>query len=277
MSPTSRILFAGGCMVTGYPVGEEISLARIALRSLGRRAAELPRILPYVNLHSGARLLEACREQETEFLILQLGHYETVRPFRKILFGTSHGTRASGINTAVPFVARPHGHYQATLRAQFLNIRRLLLAWALAALGQKKRAFDATSAGALLESILAGLDALPLRAVLLLSPFSCPDPVARAYRRELLPIFEAAAQRHNCIYVNVFGMQEACRQRNDYFNNFADQFHLSRLGHQRVGMLVGQSLRRAIRELNPDYLPTIAHWPPLPALHLPPKKEAYTR
>lgn len=274
MSPTSRILFAGGCMVTGYPVGADISLARIALRSLGHRASEAPRVLPYVNLHSGPRIVEACREQETEFLILQLGHYETLRPFRKILFGGNKAKHNSSVSTSVPFVPDPKMLYRPTLHHRFMNARRFALAHALAAAGQKKRAFDAAAAAAALDGILLSLAPMPLRAVLLLSPFSCPDMVARAYRRELLPVFTAAAAKHKCLYVDVFGMLEDCRHHDSFVANFADQFHLSRLGHQRVGMLVGQSLRRVVREANPAYLPTMAVWPPLPSLHLPPEAEA---
>jgi len=274
MFPSSRILFAGGCMVTGYPVGADISLARIALRSLGHRASELPCVLPYVNLRSCARIVEACREQETEFLVLQLGHYETLRPLRKILSGGNKSKHNSSVSTSVPFVPDPQKLYRPTLQKHFMNARRLVLAQTLAALGQKKRAFDAAAAAEGLDAILSSLAPLPLRAILLLSPFSCPDLVARAYRRELLPIFAAAAAKYKCAYVDVFGMMEDCRHHDRFAANFADQFHLSRAGHQRVGMLVGQSLRRVVREVNPAYLPVTAAWPPLPGLHLPPETAA---
>jgi len=265
-------------MVTGYPVGEEISLARVALRSVGFSAAEAPRILPYINLRSGPRLVEAYREQETEFLVLQLGHYETLRRCRRILFGgaKSSGSHGSGVSASVPFVAEPLKLYRPTLRNHFISARRFVLAHALAALGQKKRAFNSAAAAEALDGILASLGPVPLRAILLLSPFSCPDPVSHGYRRELLPIFESAAAKHRCIYVDVFGMLEGFRRGNGYLANFADQGHLSRLGHQRVGMLVGQSLRRVVREESPAYLPTMAVWPPLPSLHLPSEAEAIT-
>ena len=100
MLPTSRILFAGGCMVTGYPVGAELSLSNVALRSLGCRASEGPRILPYINLSSGPGLEDACREQETEFLVLQLGDYETIRPFSKVV--TGHRACSEGSQNRAP-------------------------------------------------------------------------------------------------------------------------------------------------------------------------------
>ena len=263
-------------MVSGYPVGADISLARIALRSLGRRAAEAPQVLPCVHLDSAPRLVEACLAQETEFLVLQLGHQETLPSLRHARSHRDRSCPSPGGAAQIPFVPEPNKLYQPTLHDHVRKLRQFAVAQAQAVLGHKKRACDLAAAAAALDSLLSCLAPLPLRAVLLLSPFSCPDLATRAHRRNLLPVFAAAAAKHKCHYVDVFAMLEDCRHHESYLANFADQFHLSRQGHLRVGMLIGQTLRRAVRETNPGYLPSRSAWPPIPSLHMPVSTGAIT-
>lgn len=100
-----------------------------------------------------------------------------------------------------------------------------------------------------LDSILSSLEPLALSNVLLISPFSCPDPLTRAGRRVAARIFEREASKHGCVFVDAFGMLESYGRGKAFLSNFADQYHLSRLGHERVGRLLGEHLKSAIEEI----------------------------
>lgn len=249
-----RILFAGGCHVLGYPVGEEHSFPAVALRSLAHHEPQAPSLLGYISLRSGPLLVDICRQQEPEFLVLQLGNYETMPVFRKILQKAFHLRRnhqhGSSITASNRFVqAEPEKLYQTTFRTRFLASRRVVSAHLLAAMGQRQRVFDPSAVAASLDSILSSLQPLSLRRVFLLSPFFCPEPVVRACRLQARPIFEAAARKHGCVYIDAFGMLESSGRGKGILANFADAIHLSRLGHERVGLMVGEKMRDALAQM----------------------------
>lgn len=251
LSASPHILFAGGCHVTGYPVGEGLSLSSVALHSIPDHGADTPNVLSYLNLHAAPLLVDACRRQKTEFLVLQLGHYETLPQFRKILHLHHSHKRGSGFPNAVQFVPEPDKFYQPAWRTRFSFARRGVLDFLFSALGKEKKVFNPAAIAEALDSLLSSLQLLPLRRVFLLSPFSCPDPLVRACRLQAEPIFASAAQIHGCVYVNTFGMLESYGRGYAFWANFSDPAHLSSLGHARVGRLVGENLCRAIEQLRP--------------------------
>jgi len=240
------VLFAGGCHVDGFPVGADLSISAVALRSIDHPAATAPESLVYMNLRTGPKLAEACRERQTEILVLQLGHYETLPRFEKLLRIRRY--RSDGFSMADPetYIPAPGRRYQPTLKARSIQARRLALAAAFRAVGLGNRVFDLAAMVAGLDSIFANLAPLGLRAILLLSPFPCPDPLSHSLRRRAAPVFAQAAQRHGCVYVDAFTMLEAFPAGPTFNANFADAEHLSRDGHQGVGVLIGQHLRRVI-------------------------------
>jgi hypothetical protein len=218
----------------------------VALRLLALPDAGNPSVLSGFNLRSASLLADACREQKPEFLVLQIGNEETLPKFEKIfrLFGGS--TLGSSSPHIRPYVPDPGMQYQPTLVTRFIGARRLVLAALFTALGQGARVFNPAALAASLDEVLSSLRGLPLKAVLLLSPFSCPEPLARACRRQAAPIFAAAAQKHGCIFVDTFGLLESSGGGEAFLVNFADSCHLSRIGHERVGRLLGESLRHAM-------------------------------
>lgn len=251
---TPRILFAGGCHVLGFPVGAEYSFASIALQSIQRERgdAAIPNVLGHLNFHSCPVLVDACCKQRTEFLVLQLGHYEIVPGLRKILGLRGTRKQCSCVPQAAPYIQDPGKLYHPTFQTWLYSTRRKALTHMLMALGAGERIFNSASIAASLDSILSALKLLPLRSVLLLSPFACLDPVAHSFRRDANLIFASAAREYGCIYIDTFGMLESYGKGKAFHANFADLSHLSRLGHERVGRLVGENLRCAVEREMPN-------------------------
>lgn len=260
MTDSPRVLFAGGCHLHGFPDGAEFSLSRVALRVLGHPCAEAPDILAYVNLRSGAALAQACQERKIDYLVLQIGHYETMPRFEKILrlrkrpgpgssLPFSSGSSASQSET---WAMVPDLQFRPTRAQRVTDVRRMLLAQSFRAVGLGRRIFDPAAAATALEALLTTLDPLPLRGTLLLSPFSCPDPLTRACRHRIVPAFAQAARRHGCIYLDTFTLLDRCPTRQQYRSQFADPCHLSRQGHARVGQMIGEALRQALENGAPS-------------------------
>jgi hypothetical protein len=210
-------------------------------------------------------VVEACRALQAEYLVLQLGHYETIPQFQKILRRMLHvhsgKKRTPDISDQSPLVEAPDREYQPTFRTRLRSSLRIAGAFALTAIGQQQRVFDSASVAASLDCLLSSLRKVPLRQVFLLGPLSCPDSLTRALRRRAEPIFANAARKHGCVYVDAFGMLESFGSGRAFWANFSDLHHLSRLGHQRVGVLLGQSLWRAavqvdLRQPAPSWEPS---------------------
>jgi hypothetical protein len=132
--------------------------------------------------------------------------------------------------------------YRPTPSTIIQELRRILAAGLIIGLGRERKMFDPAAMAASLDSILASLKKLPLRGIVLMGPFSAPDPVRRYFRQNAVPIFEAAANKHGCRFVDVFSVLESYPKGKAFRSNFADAQHLSVLGHQRVGGLVGAAL-----------------------------------
>ena len=249
MPDAPRILFAGGCHLTGFPVGAGLSLVSVALRQLNHPAAEHPEVLGYANLHSGEQIAAACRARNTQILVLQLGHYETLPKMKKMLHlgGTPTCSSSHPSTSAHPHPPpdTPEARFVPTLRIRTVFARRFALGWILRRIGLGHRVFDGPSLGMALDTLLSELDSLGLRTTVVLSPFSCPDPLTRSNRRQAAGLFAQAARRHGCLFLDAFALLEAFKGQ-DFYANFADPNHLSRLGHERIGQALAAVLRPAV-------------------------------
>jgi len=201
-----------------------------------------------MNLHSGPAIVAACRKLKPDIVVLQLGHYELPVPLRKILrlrgSGKKIHTQCAGDDDT------PHAdlRYRPTLSIMFAELRRIVAAGIIIVLGRKRRMFNPAAIADSLDSIISSLKELPLRGIVLVGPFSAQDCVSRFFRRKAEPIFEAAAKRHGCTFVSSFSCLEAYPKGKAFRENFADRWHLSVLGHQRVGVLLGEALKRMMEE-----------------------------
>ncbi len=231
--------------MNGFPVGEEYAFTHVALRCLPHPGETSINVLPLFNLRSGPKILAACQELKPDAVVLQLGHYETPAPLRKSL-GLRIMMRKSAESTTKLLPPRPEMLYQPTLLMSPIELRRIMAAGMIVALGRKRRMFDPGEIADSLDSILLSLKELPLRGIVLVGPFSAPDPLMRFCRRKVVPIFEAAAKKHNCTFIDTFAFLEAYKDRKAFQSNFADHEHLSVLGHQRVGRSVGAALKRVL-------------------------------
>ncbi|HVN93839.1 MAG TPA: SGNH/GDSL hydrolase family protein [Terracidiphilus sp.] len=245
MENPSSILFVGGCHVNGYPVGEENAFTHMALTYLANSGESRLHVLPYSNLHSGPKILAACRELKPDAVVLQLGHYESPSPLRKSL-GWKAKKRALAGGLPMRVQSRPGSRYRPTLTMMFAEFQRILAAVCIILSGKRKKMFDARLIGASLDSILAELKRIPLRAIVVLGPFSTPDPLTRFCRRQIVPIFEEVSNKYGCTFVDVFSFLESYPKGGDFRENFADHEHLSVLGHHRVGAVVGAALSKAM-------------------------------
>lgn len=243
----SRVLFVGGCHINGFPVGEEYAFTRVALGCLSEPRESTLYALPLLNLRSGPQVMAACRELRPDAVVLQLGHYEAPASLQKSM-GRKHSKEpfieALG-RDGLPRVEKRYSLCPATMIAE---LERIVAAGLIIALGRKRRMFDPEAIAVSLDSILVSLKELPMRGIVLVGPFSAPDPVTRFFRRKALPIFEAAAKRHGCAFVNVFSLLESCQKWKDFNANFADPLHLSVSGHLKVGALVGAALKRVMEQ-----------------------------
>jgi hypothetical protein len=236
-----RILFVGGCHINGFPVGEKYSFTHVALRSLLHVGDASLNVLPLFNLHSGAQILAACRELKPDAIVLQLGHYEAPKALKKTLgLGTK---KKDGVKRTTEISQpQPEMRYRPSFFTTPIELRRIAAAAIIIALGKKRRMFDPKAIADSLDSILLSLKDLPLRGIVLVGPFSAPDPLTRFCRRKVVPIFEAAAKKYGSTFVDVFSFLESFPRGKAFRANFADYDHLSVLGHQRVGALVGAAL-----------------------------------
>lgn len=248
MANSSRVLFVGGCHLNGHLVGKDYALTQVAMRSLPQSMGCSLDVLPLCNLRSGPKILAACRELRPDAVVLQLGHYETQVILKKILglkrLAGKEGAQGQMVNGS----SRADLRYRLTPSTRFVELRRIVAAGVVIAMGKKRRMFDPAAIAASLDSMLLCLKDLPLRGIVLVGPFSAPDPVTRFFRRREAPIFEAAAKKHGCAFVDIFSVLEAFPNGEAFRANFADREHLSVLGHHRVGVLVGAALKRVMEQ-----------------------------
>ena len=231
--------------MNGFPVGEEYAFTHVALKSVSDSIETSSSVLPLFNLHSGPKILAACRELQPDVIVLQLGHYEAPKPLRKIL-GLKIAKRKSAGSAIEAFRPLPEMRYRLTRSMMFTELRRLMAAGLIIVLGKKRKMFNPGAVAEDLDSVLSSLKDLQLRGIILVGPFSAPDPLMRFCRRKMVPIFEAAAKKHNCTFIDTFAFLEAYKDRKAFQSNFADHEHLSVLGHQRVGRSVGAALKRVL-------------------------------
>lgn len=243
------ILFAGGCHVEGWPIGPKHSFVNVALGLTHTEEPLEPHILSYVNFKTaGDRIVQACRQTGAEYLVLQLGHYETAPVFSKILSRFSH--RSSHPKHEIDRCCgdgNPDEEYRPTLRIRLFYCRRMLVAAALVAVGARRKTFDPEHLFEGLDSVLTELDALHLKKVFVMSPFSAPDPIIRLCRWKAAQVFARAARRHGCVYMDTFHLLNAGGSR-AIWSRYRDRFHLNRLGHEKVGRFLADGLREAIVE-----------------------------
>jgi hypothetical protein len=247
---SSRILFVGGCHIHGFPVGKEHAFTHVALKSLSQHGEVSSNGFPHFNLHSRRQILALCEELKPDAVVLQLGHYEAPAILGKCLVLKRSKKNSTAEISGTGHTPNSEERYRSTPSTMIDKLRRIAVAATIVAMGRKKKMFNPAVIASCLDSILFGLKELPfpLRGIVLVGPFSAPDPIVRFFRRRAVPIFESAAKKHDCAFVDVFSFLESHPKGEAFRANFADAHHLSLLGHQRVGVLVGAALKRVMEQ-----------------------------
>jgi hypothetical protein len=232
----SKILFAGGCHVSGYPVGATLGFAQLTAGALQAAGMDCEwEAYGHAAMSRPARLTARCRAARPDLLVLQLGHRESLGTLRSHVFARLGLPRA---HTA-PSIQRTY-----TARPElFLHDG---LAWKVKS--SVKRTVDRALGHPLvhvqrfeeaMETCLAQVREVGAPNVMVLSPLPCADPVTMSYRRELLPIYRSAAQRNGFEFIDLIHL--AARPPMDWF---ADPVHLSRHGHASVAAAIAAAIQR---------------------------------
>ena len=257
-----RILFAGGCHIEGYLVGENAGFVSEALRLLASLGWQVEAAtLAGLPLTHAERLIKLCTEFKPELLLLQLGNWETMHvTFRDYLrrkgqARTSWGAVQVGLidflgtvvfgrqpkssSAAVP----PKGAHSSPsspvgprwyVWSRSRRLLDLVLGHPLLNLEQTEN---------LIRIFFAQVAALNIPAVLVLSPLPCLDPTHRFYRRKLLSIFQVEAKKNGFAYLDAFSCLVS-QAHTDHL--FEDADHLNVAGHQWLGQIVGQWIHSVI-------------------------------
>lgn len=253
-----RMLFVGGCHVLGSPVGSEYGFAQVAAHVL---KSEFPsvdcelRVLGYVNLSSGARIMRECIEDTPDILVLQLGHYESSIPLKKRLLAlirprNSVARLKDVSSTVLNLPPLPDIHFRDGWCRKIKSAAKLFLDSLLCSVGHAGMEYSTIELK--LAELLQGVRELEIRRVFVLSPFPCVDATISRYRQQLHSLFSAEARRSQSEFVDVSLIDQVVHvtPRNDLF---ADDRHLSVEGHAAVGVLVAKHVARALKE-------EFSHW-----------------
>ena len=229
----------------GFPVAKVDAFTHVALECLFEHGENTPHTLPL--FQSSLRSSDPGRVPGIE----AGRHRSAAWPLRSACVFTEEHGRETLQGAILPSIRGrwpvPRGERDRVCpTTMFAELERIVAAGTIIALGRKRRMFDPEAIAFSLDSILFSLKELPLRGIVLAGPFSAPDPITRFFRRMAVPISEAAAKKHACTFVDVCSLLESYPKGKNFNANFADPLHLSVLGHQRVGVLVGAALKRVM-------------------------------
>ena len=239
-----KILFAGGCHVVGYPMGEAESFPAVVERRLSAIGLA-PRIqsVGYLKLSHRRRLLEGLKGAVPDILVLQFGNPELNKSLSEYLLSRLHVRRKAAAGPDSGESNRLSDPESFVSSGSYLwNTGKALLD---ACLGHPLIDFDHIAG--LWDRLLSELKTCPVRRTVLLSPFPCPDPLVMHYRRRGSACFREAANRWNCDFIDVvdaipIGRREAFSR--DYYR---DVFHLGASGQEAVGDAVAIHLEAILR------------------------------
>lgn len=234
-----RILFVGGCHVNGAAADGDSKVAGHILRLLREDGYPCdPAYLIPIRLSHPRRLIQKCHEVKPDILVLQTGHPETSNLFGayvKRMFGLS-GRAGDAVDSSAGYTDSFDGSRIVRLK-WFLrrNAKRLLDA----ATGHRLVSLPALAP--VIERFFARAAALGVPHVIVLSPLPCADPVSMYYRRKLVPLLRAAAQRHGFDFVDVLETGNA--------SWFLDPIHLNATGNRVIGELTAKHILCALQPL----------------------------
>jgi hypothetical protein len=257
-TPHGPILFAGGCHVNGYPVGESSSFSEITANALG---CACTRIAP-IGLSNTSRLFDYLElHPRPNILVLQFGNYEAPRPlakhFRAVFSSTgrpSSAPRSSVSSSQRPWLSLPPDQVFSPTPAWRSRVL-LKQAYAIAAQRVEPPLFDAAAIRLKLRMLLTRIAPYEIPITIVLTPLPCADHMARSFRIAAAPIFHeeaAAAGLRSLDTATALGYTESSSKRS--FDIYADERHLNLCGHQ----LLADALTRLLKPYLPDSVSSVS-------------------
>lgn len=224
----------------GWIVGKENSfVTELSRKLLEVDIANEIVLKPYTILSKVNPLIEACKMEKPDVLILQYGNYEfspsLINQIRKKL-RKSKSASGAGLSKSKPnshttvSVVNPEKPYAISFKfrlTQFfkdLANKMIFYSWL-----NKSKWSNIT------DETFQKIYALNIPKVVLLSPFPTANKVTNIYRSQGAEILRTCGNRYNFHFINVLGFLKKA------FPNkilTADEGHLNTLSHQAVGSLV---------------------------------------
>ena len=237
-----NVLFAGGCHVAGYPVGEEASFPVLVEHALAAAGVEVRATrVGYLKLAHRRRVLAACRAASPDVLILQFGHPElnkSLSTYLRSRLGFRSRAAESDSSDALPL------RDPASLVSSGSEFRRraktLLDRW----LGHPLVDFGRIEI--LWERLLDEIDGCGIPRTILLSPFPCADPLVMYYRRRGGAVFAEAARRHGHEFIDLLDTLPSGHPAAIGQGFYSDVFHLGCRGHEAVADAITAGLRAGL-------------------------------
>lgn len=227
-----KFLALGGCHTGGYPVGKSNGFIEITAKICGV-AVDRVEVVSSIHLGHSGRVGAACANYRPDTLILQMGHFETTKPF---LGGTvSRSTNKKGASSG-----------RLTVPRELFNSRLSTLNWDIKNLMKQQLARFSSKEKINITEIRQKLDyfcdfvtSFDIPQVILLSPLPCADRVSLEYRLKLLEVFQEKAMEYGFVYLDVMNSLLASASGKDIYY---DGIHLNKKGHALLGKLVAKCL-----------------------------------
>jgi hypothetical protein len=235
---TVKILFAGGCHVIGYPVGDEHSFPAVAVRILEKHGVrcEIERI-PYLQLHHPEKVEAVCRAFQPQVVVLQLVNWEIEDELNQHAFAR-FGLKAK-VEPFVPVREVP----TVSMRRFLLRARPKQLIDTC--LGHPLVDFDRIELK--IDRFLSDAGLSGVSHVVLTSPTPAADPTRSYYRAKAAPLLRAAAASRHFGFLDLLSLAPSkCEQHMGRSMFFADSSHLGITGQTAVGLSLADYLQKVI-------------------------------
>lgn len=243
---TIRILFAGGCHVEGFPVGQENSFPVIAAEILRRHGwiAEVETV-SYIALHHPGKVAGAIEGMRPDVLVMQVGHFEQ-GPIRvRDLILSREGKKDTKPRAENPSSRRPGTLLPESYPALGLRLKAILR-WPLEP-WIRKESERRLGFGRKFRPFCDAIAEVWNGPCLLLSPLPAACPTVMRLRQSCLEKYREAAASRGWGFLDVLTAPPRWNGRRLGLAEFhADGSHLGRQGQKWLGERVGEALLRVL-------------------------------
>lgn len=251
---TQKVLFAGGCHLTGYLAGADYAFPKVAVEILSRQDIFIEsEFVTHVPLHRPERVIVQLSGWNPDLLVLQVGHFETQRTFGQWLREEIR-TRKSGNSPS-----KPSSRSEAP--PKFGGYSRDGIAYRIWVVGKRilDRALehplvDFPEFGKKLYGFCHAIRNAFTGPVILMSPLPCADPVVGFYRDRACHFYRGAASECSFHFLDCRNLQPPPEDHVfDAARYFADPVHLGRAGHRAVGEHLARTMGNYYRSASSEY------------------------